>query len=121
MKGTHLAIQLADNAVQFVVIQNDFVSHTSQIAFEDSIDSNQKETIEQHFSNTSQLNKEFDEVTLSWSDKRSTLVPNAIFADSSAKDIYELCYGKDSSVHDIDYNRISELSVINVYENSSLD
>ncbi|MCH2230551.1 MAG: DUF3822 family protein [Crocinitomicaceae bacterium] len=116
MKGTHLAIQLADNAIQFVVIQNDFVSHTSQIKFEDSIGSNQKEPIENHIKNTSQLNHEFDEVTLSWSFKRSTLVPNSIFADSNAKDIYELCYGKDSLEHDIDYNRISELSVINIYE-----
>lgn len=116
MKGTHLAIQLAANAIQFVVIKDDFVSHTSNVVFENSLDSDQKDSIESHISSTSQLNNDFDEVTLSWSFKRSTLVPNAIFADSSAKAIYELCYGKDSSEHDIDYNRISELSVINVYE-----
>ncbi|MGB0915609.1 MAG: hypothetical protein ACPGVI_06025, partial [Crocinitomicaceae bacterium] len=65
MKGTHLAIQLAANAIQFVVIKDDFVSHTSNVVFENSLDSDQKDSIESHISSTSQLNHDFDEVTLS--------------------------------------------------------
>lgn len=116
MKGTHLAIQLAEHAIHFVSIRDSIVINESFISFEQDSDAHKKETLNNHFSENSFLTDDFEEITLSWSFKKTTLVPNAIFADSTPTAIFELCYGKESLKHDIDYNRISELSVINVYE-----
>lgn len=116
MIGTHLAIQLAEHAIHFVSLRNDIVQNESLVLLDQDSDSSRKELLDKHFSDSNFLKSEFDEITLSWSFKRTTLVPNAVFADSSANSIFELCYGKESLQHDIDYNRISELSVINVYE-----
>lgn len=116
MNGTHLAIQLAENAIHFVSLKNDVVLNESLMQLNHDSDSSRNEFLDSHFSESSFLKSDFDEITLSWSFKRTTLVPNAVFSDSSANSIFELCYGKESLQHDIDYNRISELSVINVYE-----
>lgn len=116
MKGTHLAIQLAEHAIQFVSFRNNNVVNESLVSFEENSDDSKIAVLKKHFNDVSFLNEDFDDITLSWSFKRTTLVPNAIFADSKPTDIFELCYGKESLNYDIDYNRISELGVINVYE-----
>jgi hypothetical protein len=116
MNANHLAIQLSEDAIHFVSLKNDTVLHESTLLFEQESTSHKKEVLANHFLETAFLTEEFDEITLSWSHKRSTLVPNLIFEDSSPTDIFELCYGKDSLKYDLDYNRVSELSVINIYE-----
>ncbi|MDG1147269.1 MAG: DUF3822 family protein [Crocinitomicaceae bacterium] len=112
----HLAIQLSEHAIHFVSLNNDTVLHESTLVFENDSTSYKKDILANHFSETAFLATAFDEITLSWSHKRSTLVPNLIFEDSTPNDIFELCYGKDSVKYDLDYNRISELSAINIYE-----
>ena len=115
MKAAHLAIQMSEHAIHFVSLKNDVVLHESSVSFEKGTKS-QKEVLNNHFLVTNFLNTDFDEITLSWSFKQTTLVPNSIFSDSSPNEIFELCYGKDSIKYDIDYNRIYELSLINIYE-----
>lgn len=115
MKATHLAIQLSEHAIHFVSLENDVVLHESFVSLEQSSKS-QKEVLNNHFLVTNFLNNDFNEITLSWSFKQTTLVPNSIFSGSSPNEIFELCFGKDSIKHDIDYNRISNLNLINIYE-----
>ena len=60
---------------------------------------------------------EHEEVTLSVATNQSSVVPSNVFAESSAKEIYHLCFGNTEK--EIDYNRISELGIVNIFNYSS--
>lgn len=55
-----------------------------------------------------------DEVTLAIKSEKTTLVPQNIFGESSAQDIFRLCFG-DTTHGDVDYNRFPEQGLVNVY------
>lgn len=116
MNGRHLAIEISANAVRFVSVRNDVVLHRLNESITGKTDLECKESLKSIFDNHSFLKDEFEEITVAWCVDRSSLVPNAIFNESTPVDIFQLCFGKDSVKQEIDYNRISELSVINVYE-----
>lgn len=112
--SNHLAIQVAIDGIHCVVLKNGYATSSSQLLFESSNDTKIKEQLTIEFDSNSIYSTDFDEITLSWSSNKTTLVPNSIFSESSPQAIFELCYGKNET--DVDYNRISELSVVNVYE-----
>ncbi|NRA11225.1 MAG: DUF3822 family protein [Crocinitomicaceae bacterium] len=116
MSGSHLAIEIASNAVRFVSMRNETVLSRLDKSISGKTDSESKESLKAIFEANSFLQNEFDEVTVAWCVNKSSLVPNSIFNESTPIDIFQLCFGKDSEKGEIDYNRISELSVINVYE-----
>lgn len=115
MSGRHLAVEISSNAVRFVSMRSNIVLHRLNETISGKTDSESKDSLKSIFADNSFLNDEFEEVTVAWCVDKSSLVPNAIFNESSALDIFQLCFGKESSKQEVDYNRISELSVINVY------
>jgi hypothetical protein len=54
--------------------------------------------------------------TVSWAGIRSTLVPVSVFNESNAVDIFRLCFGEGFQKSELDYNRIPELGLVNVYD-----
>ena len=113
--NSQLAIQVAIDGINCVVLKDGSVSaYTSQITFDSSKDEIIKEKLSKEFESNSIFQQEFDEITLSWSSDKTTLVPNAIFGESNPQAIFKLCYGENEA--DVDYNRISELGIVNVYE-----
>ncbi len=114
--GLHLAIEIAEHAVRFVSLNNTSISDTSTLIYKSTVESEIQKEIDDFILTTSFLQQEFEEQTLSWSTKRSSLVPNSIFGESSAKSIYQLCFGKETTVNDIDYNRLAELGIVNVFD-----
>ena len=114
MMGNHLAIQVAIDGIHCVILRNGIPTSSSNLLFESSNDALIKDQLSKEFESNSIYEADFDEITLSWSSDKTTLVPNSIFSESSPQAIFELCYGKNDA--DVDYNRISELSVVNVYE-----
>ena len=112
----HLTVEISDDLVQFVFLRDNIVVNHHQSEITGIHSSEKKTSLEKAFQSTSFINESFDEVMLAWVSDKSTLVPNAIFADSNAHDIFKLCFGANKEEHDVDYNRISELSVINVYQ-----
>jgi hypothetical protein len=54
-----------------------------------------------------------DEVSLAIQSAKSTLVPQNIFGESKAEDIYRLCFG--AALDSVDYNRFHEQGLVNVY------
>jgi len=116
MSGRHLAIEISSNTVRIVSFRNNIALHRLNESISTKTDSGSKESLRVIFENNSFLKDEFDEVTVAWCGDKSSLVPNAVFNESSAIDIFQLCFGKDVDENEVDYNRISELSVINVYQ-----
>lgn len=56
-----------------------------------------------------------EETTLAWATPKSTLVPSQIFEVAGMKNYLHYVFGKQSIDSPVDYNRLSELDIVNVY------
>jgi hypothetical protein len=66
------------------------------------------------FINLHGLQKFDGDVSLSVVGLKSTLVPQIIFGDTSAKEVFQLCFGESSET--IEHKRFYEQMIVNVYE-----
>lgn len=114
--STHLAIDISARGAVFYSLRNNNVIDQLELHFESSKQEVVKEELNRAFSDEYLLKVDYDEISLAWSTNQSTLVPNNVFADSNPESIFRLCYGKAVPSEEIDYNRISELSVVNVFQ-----
>lgn len=113
--SNQLAIQVAIDGIKCEILKDGSVSsYKSELFFDSTKDDLIKDQLSKEFGANSIFQQDFDEITLSWSSVKTTLVPNAVFGESNAQAIFKLCYGDNEA--DVDYNRISELSLVNVYE-----
>lgn len=112
----HLAITISRHGVSFVSLHEAGIVGEQFIIFHGFNPDSVKESLNEAFRNTAFLSDDFDEITLAWNTKQSTLVPNSIFAESDAVSIFQLCFGDSIDKNEIDYNRISEAGVVNVFE-----
>lgn len=62
------------------------------------------------------LKEEYHEYSLAWSTPENTLVPLGVFNQSSAKDVFKLMFGTEIDEQTIDFNRLMELNMVNVFE-----
>lgn len=111
----HLSIELSDIAVRFTSMNHGAINK-HEFIFKDKKDYRYKEQLEEFLIETGLKNQEFDEQTVSWSAFRSTLIPANIFGESKPENLFKLCYGTDVPVAHIDYNRIPEQGLVNLYE-----
>jgi hypothetical protein len=112
---SHLAIELSEHAVHFARLNDGQVQSVDKFSFKDKIDYRYKEQLDQFLIEKGLREIEFDEYSLSWYSIHSTLLPNNVFGESKPEDLFRLCYSEDIPSGDIDYNRIPELSVVNVF------
>lgn len=111
----HLSIELSETAVRFSSDSNGVVKKDG-FFFKDKKDYRYKEQLEEFLIESGLKNQEFDEHTVSWATFRSTLVPANIFGESKPAKLFSLCYGTEISSSNIDYNRIPEHGLVNIYE-----
>lgn len=64
--------------------------------------------------NQHELSKFDGEVSLSFKGSKTTLIPQNIFGDTSAKAIFELCFSQSSD--SVEHKRFYEQTLVNVYE-----
>lgn len=57
----------------------------------------------------------FDVVSLAWFDSHSTLIPTIVFGETKPQAIASLCFGDTPLNQSIDYNRLAEHGIVNVY------
>ncbi len=110
-----LSIELSEAAVRFSVLEKDTVQ-TYAYHFVDKKDYRYKEQLDEFLIESGLKSQDFDETTVSWSNKRSTLIPANIFGESKPDSIFKLCYGEGVQTNHIDYNRIPEHGMVNIYE-----
>ena len=112
----HLAINISRQGASFVYLRDSQIDQEQFVVFHGFNSETVKDTLNQAISDSSFLSEDFDEVTLAWNTDKSTLVPNSIFAESDAQSIFQLCFGDKINKSEIDYNRIWEAGVVNVFE-----
>ena len=116
MLKTHLEFVLSESTFSATLINEETITHLGSITFQGKKEFQIKEQIQQFLESKDLINSEYDDYSLSWSSKLSTLVPMNIFGVSSASEIFQTCFTKEIISNDIDYNRLAELSIVNVYE-----
>jgi len=115
MSYSHLAIDLNRIAVHFSSLQDGVCIEQKKYAFVDQQEHRFKVELERFWNDTKWDFSAFDEVTLSWSDRYTTIVPTNVFNESNKRAIFSLSFGVDTSLGEIDYNRISLPNLVNVY------
>ena len=116
MLKTHLEFVLSETMFSATLINEDNIRFIGSITFISKKEFQIKEQIQQFLESHDLINSEYDDYSLSWSTRQSTLVPMNIFAASSATEIFQTCFTKEFISNDVDYNRLAELSIVNIYE-----
>ena len=62
------------------------------------------------------LSADYQEYSLAWCSPNSALFPTAVFSESTPEKLAQLVFGDTIEKNNLDFNRISELSMVNVYE-----
>lgn len=115
MSQQHLGINISESYVEFSILTGGSEINSIKTAYKGKSDEDRKSAVRKILEDNSILNNDFENVTLAWCHPHSTLVPSSVFAESSPQDIFRLCFGDDISGGSVDFNRIHELSVVNVY------
>lgn len=105
-----LSIELSDSEIRFAILKD----HKVLNHFSEQFDQKNRESIEKIIKSNENLNFDFGDVTLSYSEAKSTLVPVQLISESKPEKLFSFCFGKQNE--NIDYNRIPELGVANIYE-----
>ncbi len=119
MSNSHLTIEIAGQEIRFSSIVNNAVSKEATVLLSSSDYSESKKELDAFIELNSFISSEYDETILSEASNKSSLVPNNVFAESSPQAIYKLCFGECANDFNIEYNRIAEHSIVNVYSTRS--
>lgn len=111
----HLLIELSENAVRFAKSEGTALSQF-EFFFKDKKDYRYKEQLDEFLVESGLKMQDFDECSVSWSGNRSTLVPVNIFSETKPEILFRLCFGESVATSDIDYNRIPEQGMVNLFE-----
>lgn len=109
-----LTIELSDHSIRTVYQENDQLNVVEE-EFTDHQEHRIKDQLTAFFDKTGLRSAHFDEHILSWSVQKSTLIPSNVFSESTPDDLYRLCFGKPLDVGTIDYNRIPEHGIVNLF------
>ena len=114
--SNHISVEINESFAQFTILSNGEVLNTISGDINGRTDLERKESLNELYKSIPESYLTDVELTLAWVDRNSTLVPNFVLNDSDSKAVYKLCFGETNTDFDVDYNRISELSVVNIYQ-----
>lgn len=112
----HLAVEINSKSARFVVLQGEQSIYSSEIELNEFSADSCREALKSKISETPELQRDFTDVTVGWAGRQSTLVPNDIFAESAPEHFMHLCFGKEVPKNEIDFNRLFECGIVNIYQ-----
>jgi len=102
--------------VKFSSVNGGLPTESKQFEFQDKQEYKLKEQLDQFLIDGGFKSQSYDETVVSWSGRRSTLIPANIFSESNPEAIFRICYGSEIPKSNIDYNRIPEQGLVNIFE-----
>ncbi len=107
---------LTESEVHLGVSEHDSFRWIDKLAFTSKADYYYKEQL-QAFIEKHQLQEDaYEEYILMWYSPTSSLIPMSLLENATPKEVLNYSFSEGKIEHEVDYNRISELSIINVYE-----
>lgn len=114
MDKTQLAIELTEDSMSAFALTGNSTELLSTINCTVKTDPGYKQTLQDLLAECGHLDR-FSTYSCSWSHPQSTLVPMLLFASSAPQDILNFTCHTEISKDEVDYNRIPEWSIVNVY------
>lgn len=114
MDKTQLAIELTEDSMSAFALTGSSTELLSTINCNVKTDLGYKETLQDLLTACGNLDR-FDTYSCSWSQPQSTLVPMLLFASSTPQDILNFTCHSEIPKDEVDYNRLPEWSMVNVY------
>lgn len=114
MDKTQLAIEITEDSMSAFELNGSTTTLLSTINCTVKTDSGYKQTLQDVLAACGNLDR-FSTYSCSWSHPQSTLVPMLLFASSTPQDILNFTCHTEIPKDEIDYNRIPEWSIVNVY------
>lgn len=114
----HLAFEISDSHLKAGVFRSGILESTFETSLISRVPAERRDRLDELIKENS-FNSSFDQISMGVVTKRSTIVPSSVFAESKPGDIYRLCFGQPGEELSVDYNRIAEHSIVNVYDIAS--
>ena len=105
-----LSIELSDSKVRFAILKDKSILKFFSESFEEKSRSEIERIIKSH----DDLNYDFGDVTLGFSEQKSTLVPVQLISETKPEKLFKFCFGEVNE--NIDHNRIHELEIANIFQ-----
>lgn len=112
----HLIVQINKHAVKVLFLENEQLLKEEQKRLSENNELKLKGELDLFFENLSSFHFIPDHISVSYDSCQSTLVPSNVFTESKPKEIFDLCFGNTTLGKDIDYNRISDQLIVNVFD-----
>ena len=107
---------LSENEIHIGTSQDNYFQWIEKQTFSNKTDYYYKEQLQELLDKHQLSSANYDEHILMWYSHQSTLVPMNMLENSTPKELLYHSFSENKIQHDVDYNRISELSVVNIYE-----
>lgn len=105
-----LSIELSDAKIRFGILKGKELLKE----FSETIHEKSRSEVERVIKINADLDFDFGDVTLSYSEHKSTLVPVQLISETKPEKLFKFCYGDIQE--NIDYNRIPELGIANIFQ-----
>ena len=118
MSNTQLTIHISRTSVHVAEVlrsNQEIIQHHHFELLESTPDA-YRSRLKEIFNSITTLQDEYPEYTMAWSTPKHTLVPLSVFNESAAKSVFHLMFGDVIDEKMIDFNRLMELSLVNVFE-----
>ncbi|PWH86226.1 DUF3822 family protein [Brumimicrobium oceani] len=118
MSNTQLTIHISRTSVHVAEVLRSNQEIIQQHHFEllEGTPDAYRRRLKEIFNSITTLQDEYPEYTMAWSTPKHTLVPLSVFNESSSKAVFQLMFGDALDERMIDFNRLMELNVVNVFE-----
>lgn len=107
---------LSENAIHIGVSENETFQWLAKKDFDNKTEFYYKEQLQGLIEQHNLSSATFDDHVLMWYSSVSSLVPMNLLENSTPREIIEFSFSENKIKNEIDYNRIFELSTVNIYE-----
>lgn len=111
-----LCVEISDAFCSLSEITGGKFTFRGTLLFQEKKDFQLKEALGAFLKESAGELSAYSEVSVSWIASNALLVPGAVFEPKSTEVLFASCFTKQVAATELDYNRISELSVVNLYE-----
>jgi hypothetical protein len=110
---SHLKFNISPEGLDWIDVSES--SGYKRISFKEQLDHSYRQQLDAFYAEFL-AGKTCEECTVSWSGKRSTLVPQNVYGASSSESIFRLCFGDNFVKRELDFNRLALAALVNVFE-----
>ncbi len=115
-KKGQLCVELSEGFCSASEIREGKTRALGTLLFRDKKDFQIKESLGDFLAEKAGKLSDYAEVSVSWLSPNAQLVPVPLFEPKSADALFAACFTRQVSSTELDYNRISELGIVNLYE-----